>query len=336
MRLKLFLLTLLFAFLWGGYSHAYEDNMPFTASIVVNSKNGQILQSYYPDRIIYPASLTKMMTAYVVFAAIKRGVIGLYDKIDKDKYASYGIYRYFDRNENVTVYDLLLKMIVNSTNEAATILAIEVSESVNNFVETMNDYARKIKMTNTHFANPHGLFDKNHFSTARDMANLSIRLVHDFPNLSQLFGITDYLSNNDFYEKTTVIQRKSVGLKGNKTGYVAASGYNIAAWGEYGMNEKIFAVLIGANSKYERDRLIMRLIGNSVKEYNIINRKDRDGDINKLMDSAANFFGFDKKKEGRVVEIDEEDELGFDIEVNDINNEDKQRINKNSRFYVAR
>ena len=310
--------------------------MPFTASIVVNSKNGQILQSYYPDRIIYPASLTKMMTAYVVFAAIKRGVIGLYDKIDKDKYASYGIYRYFDRNENVTVYDLLLKMIVNSTNEAATILAIEVSESVNNFVETMNDYARKIKMTNTHFANPHGLFDKNHFSTARDMANLSIRLVHDFPNLSQLFGITDYLSNNDFYEKTTVIQRKSVGLKGNKTGYVAASGYNIAAWGEYGMNEKIFAVLIGANSKYERDRLIMRLIGNSVKEYNIINRKDRDGDINKLMDSAANFFGFDKKKEGRVVEIDEEDELGFDIEVNDINNEDKQRINKNSRFYVAR
>ena len=276
------------------------------------------------------------MTAYVVFAAIKRGVIGLYDKIDKDKYASYGIYRYFDRNENVTVYDLLLKMIVNSTNEAATILAIEVSESVNNFVETMNDYARKIKMTNTHFANPHGLFDKNHFSTARDMANLSIRLVHDFPNLSQLFGITDYLSNNDFYEKTTVIQRKSVGLKGNKTGYVAASGYNIAAWGEYGMNEKIFAVLIGANSKYERDRLIMRLIGNSVKEYNIINRKDRDGDINKLMDSAANFFGFDKKKEGRVVEIDEEDELGFDIEVNDINNEDKQRINKNSRFYVAR
>lgn len=336
MRVKLFVLTLLFAFAWGESVRAYEENMPFTSSIVVNSKNGQILQSYYPDRVIYPASLTKMMTAYVVFAAIKRGVIGLYDKIDKDKYASYGIYRYFGRNENVTVYDLLLKMIVNSTNEAATILAIEVSENVRNFVETMNDYARKIKMTKTHFVNPHGLFDKDHVSTARDMANLSIRLVHDFPNLSQLFGITDYLSNDDFYEKTTVIQRKSVGLKGNKTGYVAASGYNIAAWGEYGMNEKIFAVLIGANSKYERDRLIMRLIGNSVKEYNIVNRKERDNDINKLMDSAANFFGFDKKKEGRAVEIEEEDDLGFEVEVKDINEEDKQRINKNSRFYVAR
>ena len=336
MRAKLFFLTLLFAFVWGGSVRAYEENMPFTSSIVVNSKNGQILQSYYPDRVIYPASLTKMMTAYVVFAAIKRGVIGLYDKIDKDKYASYGLYKYFSPNEDVTIYDLLLKMIVNSTNEAATILAIEVSENVHNFVETMNDYARKIKMTKTHFANPHGLFHKDHFSTARDMANLSIRLVHDFPNLSQLFGITDYLSNDDFYEKTTVIQRKSVGLKGNKTGYVAASGYNIAAWGEYGINEKIFAVLIGANSKYERDRLIMRLISNSVKEYNIVNRKERDNDINKLMDSAANFFGIDKKKEGRVVKVDEEEDLGFEVEVKDINDEDKQRINKNSRFYVAR
>ena len=336
MRLKLFVVTLLFTILLGGYARAYDDNMPFTSSIVVNSKNGQILQSYYPDRVIYPASLTKMMTAYVVFAAIKRGVIGLYDKIDKDKYASYGIYRYFGRNENVTVYDLLLKMIVNSTNEVATILAVEVYENVNNFVEIMNDYARKIKMTKTHFANPHGLFDKDHVSTARDMANLSIRLVYDFPNLSQLFGITDYLSNDDFYEKTTVIQRKSVGLKGNKTGYVAASGYNIAAWGEYGMNEKIFAVLIGANSKYERDRLIMRLIGNSVKEYSIINRnKENDKNIMKLMDSAAEFFGFDKKKESRAVEEDKEDNL-LDIEIKDINNEDERVINKNSRFYVAR
>ena len=148
--------------------------------------------------------------------------------------------------------------------------------------------------------------------------------------------ISSYLSNDDFYEKTTVIQRKSVGLKGNKTGYVAASGYNIAAWGEYGMNEKIFAVLIGANSKYERDRLVMRLIGNSVKEYNIINRKENDKDVIKLMDSAANFFGIDKKKEGKAVEIEEEDDLGFEVEVKDINDEDKQRINKNSRFYVAR
>ena len=336
MRAKLFVLTLLFAFVFGWSARAYEENMQFTSSIVVNSKNGQILQSYYPDRVIYPASLTKMMTAYVVFAAIKRGVIGLYDKIDKNKYASYGLYKYFSQDEDVTIYDLLLKMIVNSTNDTATILAIEVSENVGNFVEIMNDYARKIKMTKTHFVNPHGLFDKDHVSTARDMANLSIRLVHDFPNLSQLFGITDYLSNDDFYEKTTVIQRKSVGLKGNKTGYVAASGYNIAAWGEYGMNEKIFAVLIGANSKYERDRLVMRLIGNSVKEYNIINRKENDKDVIKLMDSAANFFGIDKKKEGKAVEIEEEDDLGFEVEVKDINDEDKQRINKNSRFYVAR
>ena len=71
MRLKLFVVTLLFTILLGGYARAYDDNMPFTSSIVVNSKNGQILQSYYPDRVIYPASLTKMMTAYVVFAAIK-------------------------------------------------------------------------------------------------------------------------------------------------------------------------------------------------------------------------------------------------------------------------
>jgi hypothetical protein len=78
----------------------------------------------------------------------------------------------------------------------------------------------------------------------------------------------------------------------------------------------------------------MRLIGNSVKEYNIVNRKERDSDINKLMDSAANFFGFDKKKDDRT--FGEEDGIGFEIEVKDINDEDKQKINKNNRFYVAR
>ena len=335
MRLKLFILTLLFTIVSQESSYAYEENVPFTSSIVVNSKNGQILQSYYPDKVIYPASLTKMMTAYVAFSAIKQGVIGLYDKIDKDKYANYGIYRYFGRNDNVTIYDLLLKMIVNSINEVSTILAIEISENVGNFVETMNEYARKLKMTKTHFANPHGLFDKNHFSTARDMANLSIRLVHDFPNLSQLFGITDYLSNDDFYEKTTVIQRKSVGLKGNKTGYIAASGYNIAAWGEYGMNEKIFAVLIGANSKYERDRLIVRLIGNSIKEYSMINKKENEKDIKKLIDDVAYFFGLDKQKSSISIKS-EEDESNFDLEAKNINEENDIIINKNSRFYVAR
>ena len=102
------------------------------------------------------------------------------------------------------------------------------------------------------------------------------------------------------------------------------------------MNEKIFAVLIGANSKYERDRLIMRLIGNSVKEYSIINRnKENDKNIMKLMDGAAEFFGFDKRKESRAVEEDKEDNL-LDIEIKDINNEDERVINKNSRFYVAR
>lgn len=334
MRLKLLVLIFLFALARGSYAFAYEENVHFTSSIVVNSKNGQILQSYYPDTVIYPASLTKMMTAYVVFAAIQRGVIGLYDKINKDKYATYGIYRYFDKDEDVTIYDLLLKMIVNSVNEVSTILAIEVSESVGNFVETMNEYARALKMTKTHFANPHGLFDKDHFSTARDMVNLSIRLVHDFPNLSQLFGITDYLSNDDFYEKTTVIQRKSLGLKGNKTGYIAASGYNIAAWGEYGINEKIFAVLVGANSKYERDRLIMRLIGNSVKEYNIVNKKEDERDINKLLDDAANFLGVDKKKVVSDADLEKNDGR-VTIEVKKINSEGEEN-NKNSRFYVAR
>lgn len=334
MRLKLLVLIFLFAFARGSYAFAYEENVHFTSSIVVNSKNGQILQSYYPDTVIYPASLTKMMTAYVVFAAIQRGVIGLYDKINKDKYATYGIYRYFDKDEDVTIYDLLLKMIVNSVNEVSTILAIEVSESVGNFVETMNEYARKIKMTKTHFANPHGLFDKNHFSTARDMVNLSIRLVHDFPNLSQLFGITDYLSNDDFYEKTTVIQRKASGLKGNKTGYIAASGYNIAAWGEYGMNEKIFAVLIGANSKYERDRLIMNLIGNSVREYNIINKKEDEIDINKLLDDAADFLGVNKNKVVADIDFDEKKQIAVDVKK--INGENEESISRNSRFYVAR
>ena len=124
----------------------------------------------------------------------------------------------------------------------------------------------EIGMKNTFFVNPHGLFNEKHQSTARDIAMLAIRLVYDFPKFAEYFGITNYIDENgNFKKKTSDIQQNIRGIAGSKTGYIDASGYNLAVWGKYG-KKHIFAVVIGADNKVNRDALIIKLINQSIGE----------------------------------------------------------------------
>ena len=274
------------------------DGINFTSAIVVNAKNGKIIYSNNIDERIYPASMTKIMTAYLVFEAIDKGVIGMYDKIDEKKYIDYGIYggkMFKYGTKNITIQDLLMKLIVLSANPAADILAMEVSGNVKKFVGEMNKKAKEFKMLRTNFENPHGLYDAEQQSTVRDVANMSIHMVNDYPKMAKMFGITDYVGkSNAVEEKTTTIQRSIKGLQGSKTGHINASGYNIAVWGKYG-NDEIFAVLVGANSKAERDKLALKLINIGVKN-NFSGKNNNDVFDNNLVAKAIKFVGLDPNK----------------------------------------
>lgn len=277
------------------------ENNYFTSAIVVNSNNGKILYSYNADEKIYPASLTKLMTAYVVFDNIKKGVIGMNDKIDKKTYNSKKLENIFPYSSNITIKDLLLKMIVNSLNTPSEILALEVYGNTKTFINEMNKKAKQFGMSNTHFVNTHGLFNEKHYSTARDLANISIRIVNDFPEYAELFNITEYInSSEDLEEKTSTIQKNIKGVKGSKTGYINASGYNIAMWGDYEntegkkkTTEHIFAVLIGAKTKQDRDNLMLKLLSSTMKNNfsKTTNINNNDKNYNNEIANILTFVG---------------------------------------------
>ena len=286
-------LTSAFLYCFSVFICKAESNL-FTSAIVVNSNNGKILYSYNADKKIYPASLTKMMTAYIVFEKITQGVIGLYDTINIDNYRNANLHNMFPNQKQITIRDLLIKIIVNSKNTPAEILALEIYGNTKSFVAEMNKKAKQFGMTGTHFVNTHGLFNENHYSTARDIANISIRLISDFPEYAELFNITEYIDNEDEIEtKTSTIQKNIKGVKGSKTGYISASGYNIAMWGLYENGttkpDNIFAVLIGAKSKQQRDELILKLLNATIKKE--FNKDNNAPNTTNYLDDIMNFFG---------------------------------------------
>lgn len=269
---------------------------PYTSAIVVDAENGKIYYEYNADKKIYPASLTKMMTAYLTFEAIEQGVIGVNDKISIKADKIIALHDNFI-GKNTTIKDLLYKLAVISNNNAGNLLAQEVSGDRDKFIFKMNEKASKFKMKNTHFASPHGLFDENNYSTARDMAKLAIRLVYDFPKYSDFFSTTNYIDENgDYNTKTTQIQQNVRGVDGSKTGFLNASGNNLVIWGKQG-DRNVFVVLIGTDTKKQRDGIALKLLNYAINSdggytQSLIDKKTIK-QRNKLYKDALSFIGID-------------------------------------------
>ena len=268
----------------------------YTSAIVVDAENGKIYYEYNADKKIYPASLTKMMTAYLTFEAIDQGVVGINDKISIKADKIIALHDNFI-GKNTTIKDLLYKLAVMSNNNAGNLLAQEVSGDRDKFVFKMNEKASKFKMKNTHFASPHGLFDENNYSTARDMAKLAIRLVYDFPKYSDFFSTTNYIDENgDYNTKTTQIQQNVRGVDGGKTGFLNASGNNLVIWGRQG-DRNVFVVLIGTDTKRQRDGIALKLLNYAVNsdggyKQALIDKKNIKR-RNKIYRDVLSFVGID-------------------------------------------
>ena len=283
---KIVLSLLLFCFFVSDYNYKIAYGNEYTSAIVVDASNGEVLYSKSPDLKIFPASLTKMMTAYIIFDMISKDVIGLNDDVNV---------KLNNVSKQYKISDLLYKLAVNSNNSAANILAKEVYGNVDDFVLKMNEYADKMNMRKTHFANTNGLHNENNYSTARDMAKLSIRLVYDFPQYADFFGTTNYINEDGEYStKTSKIQDSINGIEGGKTGYLSSSGYNLTAWGKYN-NRHLFVVVIGADNKINRDALVLKLINFALKNSNIVLEKKLTKNSS-FEDKIFNFIGIDYSK----------------------------------------
>lgn len=231
------------------------------ASIVMDMRNGKVLRARSADRKLHPASLTKMMTLYLTFEAIRDGRLRLDQKVRVSRHAARqpASKLYLKTGQRVSVRSLIRATAIKSANDAAMVLAEAVGGSQRGFAKMMTRKARQLGMKNTTFKNPHGLTQRGHLSTARDMAILGRHLFFDYPQYYNIFKRrTDYAAGKRIWSTNRLLSRYP-GADGIKTGYTRAAGYNLVASASRG-NKKILAVVFGARNSSDRTRKVSRLL----------------------------------------------------------------------------
>ncbi len=224
-------------------------------SIVVEYGSGKVVKEDEATRPWYPASLSKLMTAYVVFQAIKTKRVDLGTPILISKRAArmapskMG----YPAGTLVTIDDALKMLIVQSANDIAVALAENVSGSVGAFAAEMNAHSRALGMTQSHWVNPNGLPDPRQISSARDMAILARALLSEFPEYSALFQIHAIKSGKRVMRTHNALIYRYPGADGMKTGFICAGGFNVVATATRS-GKKLITVVLGSPSAKERTR----------------------------------------------------------------------------------
>ena len=245
-------------------AHAQSPQPPEVAAkayLVMDVSSGQILAGKDMDAPVEPASLTKLMSAYVVFDALRAKKITLTQTLPVSERAwkTPGSRMYIDPKMQVPVEDLIKGMIVQSGNDATVALAEGVGGTVERFVEMMNDQAKALGLKNTHYTNVDGLPDPAHVSTARDLALLSARLMQDFPEDAKYYAIKKYRypgtpASNDTNRNTLLFRDPTV--DGLKTGHTKAAGYCLVATAARDFpnlkGRRLVSVVLGASSEAAR------------------------------------------------------------------------------------
>jgi D-alanyl-D-alanine carboxypeptidase (penicillin-binding protein 5/6) len=222
--------------------------------VLVDYPAGQVLASANADQRIEPASLTKLMTAYVVFGALRAGQLRMSDPVAISEHAwrAEGSRTFVQVGTRVPVDVLLKGMIVQSGNDATIALAERVGGTEDAFVQMMNAYARRLGMNGTHFADASGLPSPEHYSTARDLATLARALIRDFPEYYGLFSLREFTWNNIRQQNRDGLLGTDPSVDGLKTGHTESAGYCLVSSAQRsGM--RLVSVVIGARSVRERE-----------------------------------------------------------------------------------
>jgi D-alanyl-D-alanine carboxypeptidase (penicillin-binding protein 5/6) len=203
------------------------------AYLLVDYFSGETLAEKEADRKVEPASITKVMTAFVIFKELEAGNLSLQDMVTVSDNAwrkSMGTSRMFlEPRTQVPVEQMLLGMIVQSGNDASIALAEHVAGSEETFAEVMNAYAEKLGMTGTHFTNSTGLPNPEHYTTARDLVRLASAMIREFPDYYRWYSQPEYTYNGITQPNRNRLLRLEEGADGIKTGWTESAGYCLLA-----------------------------------------------------------------------------------------------------------
>lgn len=231
-----------------------------TAYILQDHDSGHVIAAENPDKRLPPASITKLMTSYVVSHELEAGNITLDEKvlISEKAWRMVGSRSFIEVNTRVPVEALLRGMIVQSGNDAAVALAEHVAGSEETFAQMMNQYAARLGMTNTNYTNATGLPDDNHYTTARDIATLSSALIRDFPEHYDWYAEKEYTYNEITQHNRNKLLWRDNTVDGLKTGHTEEAGYCLAASAKRG-DQRLIAVVLGTRSENARTQEIQKL-----------------------------------------------------------------------------
>ena len=221
--------------------------------ILIDSKTGTVLASLDPDEQLAPASLTKIMTTYVVFNALQQGQINLDDEVTVSEKAwrTEGSRMFIEVDTRVSVRELLLGLIVQSGNDAGVALAEHIAGSEGVFAEIMNQHAAALGMTSSHFVNSTGLPAAGHVTTARDLARLAQALIEKFPEYYPWHAEREYTYNDIRQENRNSLLWRDDSVDGIKTGHTADAGYCLVA-SAMRDNMRMISVVLGTSSTKAR------------------------------------------------------------------------------------
>ena len=225
-----------------------------TPVLVVDADSHQILHQEDAGAPWYPASTTKLMTALVVFEALRAGDVSLSTPVSmtrnamKQAFLESGL----SVGRTMTLEDALFAMIVASANDVAVALAEAVASDEATFVRRMNEAAARLGLTGTHFSNPNGLFDRANYTTARDLAILGMEVDRAFPEYRRFFQASAVTIDGKEIKSNNLLLTSFAGTTGMKTGFLCASGRNIVALATRN-GKRVMVVVLGATTERERN-----------------------------------------------------------------------------------
>jgi len=265
-------LSFIFTLAFGArFSYAAPNNK--YAAIVIDAKTGGILYQRNMNKKLHPASLTKMMTLFLTFEALDDGRIHLNDRVkfSRNAYNQAPSKLGLKPGETISVQNAILALVTKSANDVAVALAEKVGGSESGFVNNMNRKAGFLGMTQTHFENPHGLHNARQITTARDMAVLSRALMQYFPHHYHYFSTDSFAYNGVTYHNHNKLMKSYRGMDGLKTGYIAKSGFNLAA-SAVRDNRRLIGIVFGGRTSNSRNAHMRKILDDAFRNFGVGNQ----------------------------------------------------------------
>jgi D-alanyl-D-alanine carboxypeptidase (penicillin-binding protein 5/6) len=258
----------------GFAGNAYAVDPPNTASdhvYIVDYNTGSVLYDKAGEEKLHPASMSKLMTIYLLFEAVKKGDIKLTDTfhVSKKAWSTQGSKMFVAVNSRVKVEDLVRGMIVQSGNDACVVLAEGLAGSEQRFAELMTERARQLGMSKSVFKNSTGLPDPDQVMTARDLATLAVALIRDFPQYYGFYSELNFVYNGIKQGNRNPLLYKNIGADGLKTGHTEAAGYGLTASIKRG-DRRLILVINGMANVNARSREAERLLDWGFREFETV------------------------------------------------------------------